>query len=152
MISEPWKVRVRVLPRFRILCHHQITSAAQKKNISANFSDDFSISGRRTHHHVRQDLIYSPGGTPASTSDRRTSTRLSSLWRPPRAEACAGVGHFLTMRFHLKTRQPSTEPSMPLILPFDTCRCEFYSLLSSATPAFCSFCAIFGHYSQYCDS
>ena len=45
-----------------------------------------------------------------------------------------------------------TRPPLPLVLPFETCSCEFYSLLSSTTLAFCSFCAISDHLSLCCDS
>ena len=65
----------------------------------------------------------------------------SSLRRtPPHASACGLVDHFLVTHFHLQTRWPPTRPSMPLVLPFDICSCEFYSLLSSTTLTLCSFC------------
>ena len=114
-----------------------------------NFFSDCSIFGRRPHHQVRWDLIYSP----TSTSDRCASKPRSSLRRPPpRTGTCGRVGHFPATCFHLKTRQPPTRPSMPMVLPFDNCSCEFYSLLSPVAPAFCSFCTISSHSSRCCDS
>ena len=118
-----------------------------------NFTGDCSISDRRAHHKACRDPIYPPGGTLTSTSDQRATTLRSSLQQtPPRASTCGRVDHFPATSFHLQTRRPPTRSPMPLILPFDTCSCEFYSLLSSIALGFCSFCAISGHLSLCCDS
>ena len=135
-----------------ILRRHHTTSAAGKifqrtfPTTTLSPAGNYSISSRQPHHQVRQDLIYPPGGTPTSTSDRHTSMSRSSLRRtPPRANACGRVIHFSVTHSPLQTCRSPTRPPMPLVLPFDTYSCEFYAFLFSTTWALCCCCTISSH-------
>ena len=137
---------------FRILRRHHTTSAAGKifqrtfPATTLSPTSNYSISSRRPHHQVHRDLIYPPGGTPASTSDRHTSMSRSSLGRtPPRTSACGRMIHFSVTHSPLQTCQSPTRPPMPLVLPFDTYSCEFYAFLFSTILALCSCCTISSH-------
>ena len=125
------------------------------ENFPANFSIDYSISGRQPHHQVRGDLIYPPGGTSTSTNDQRASTRRCSLRRtPPRASVWAheSLSSDALPPIDSSTADKASYATMPLVLPFDTCSCEFYAFLFSIASAFYSCCAISSHKSLCRDS